>query len=437
MLNFNSTARTAGARAAARATTRSAQILAGVTALAAAFALTACAGGSLDAAGAAGGTSDSSGSGGKLRVVTTTTQLTDFANEIGARDIVLHGLMQPGSSAHHFDPSPADLLALAQADVLVTNGLGLEPFLDSAIEASGFQGEIVTASDGIDLDEAAHVSEEMAAAGGEHAEHSDEDTAEHTDEDTAEHTAEHTDDQAASAHEDQDAHDGHDHGPINPHIWTSVRNSQGMVAEIAAGLEAADPAHALSYEDRAAHYVDELTALDEWAATQFKRVPEAKRVLVTGHDSLSYYLHDYDIAFAGAILPSFEDNAEPSATEIDALVARIKAQGVPAIFVESSMSPKLARTIAREAGVRVIDAESLYADALGAQGSGASTYLHATAHNTRVLLEAWGFDPDPLPTELAPQAAKAPRAEGAETPGAAPGAQQTAEPERAPYGARA
>ena len=120
-------------------------------------------------------------------------------------------------------------------------------------------------------------------------------------------------------------------------------------------------------------------------------------MLVTGHDSLSYYLHDYDIAFAGSILPSFEDNAEPSATEIDALVARIKQLGVPAIFVESSMSPKLARTIAREAGVQVIDAESLYADALGPAGSGADTYLDATAHNTRVILEAWGVDPDPLP----------------------------------------
>lgn len=338
--------------------------------------------------------SNAAGDHAQLRVVATTTQLADFASEVGDGDIELHSLMAPGASAHHFDPSPADLLALAQADVLVTNGLGLEPFLDSAIEASGFRGEIVTASDGIDLDEAAHISGDMG--GGD--DHADDHANEHDEHDE---------------HDDHDDHDGHDHGPVNPHIWTSPRQAQGMVAEVARGLAAADEAHASDYERRAASYNARLQALDAWAAAQFARVPEVDRVLVTGHDSLSYYLHDYDIAFAGSILPSFEDNAEPSATEIDALVARIKELGVPAIFVESSMSPKLARTIAREAGVRVIDAESLYADALGPAGSGADTYLDATAHNTRVILEAWGVDPDPLPETAQSPAANSPDAAAA------------------------
>lgn len=338
---------------------------------------------------------------GQLRVVATTTQLADFASEVGEGDIELHSLMSPGASAHHFDPSPADLLALAQADVLVTNGLGLETFLDSAIEASGFRGEIVTASDGIDLEEAAHISEHMggdAHADAHDGEHADEHAghAGHADE-HAGHADEHEHAGHANEHADEGSHDGHDHGPVNPHIWTSLRQAEGMVAEVARGLAAADETHASDYERRAESYIERLQALDAWAAAQFARVPDADRVLVTGHDSLSYYLHDYDIAFAGSILPSFEDNAEPSATDIDALVARITQLGVPAIFVESSMSPKLARTIAREAGVRVVDAESLYADALGPTGSGADTYLDATAHNTRVILEAWGVDPDPMP----------------------------------------
>ncbi|KIP51491.1 metal ABC transporter substrate-binding protein, partial [Leucobacter komagatae] len=98
-------------------------------------------------------------------------------------------------------------------------------------------------------------------------------------------------------------------------------------------------------------------------------------------------------------MPSFEDNAEPSAADLDALTARIKERGVRA-FVESSMSPKLARTIAREAGVTVVDSESLYADSLGVEGSGAETYVDATIHNTRVILEAWGEPVGPLPAEL-------------------------------------
>ena len=350
--------------------------------LAAAFALSACT--------TPGGDPSQAASTGQLRVVATTTQLADFAGVIGDGDIELHRLMQPGASAHHFDPSPADLLALAQADVLLTNGLGLEPFLDSAIEASGFRGEIVTASDGIDLEAAEHVSEEM---GGGH-DHGDAEPAADTHEPADAH-------ESADTHESADDHDGHDHGPINPHIWTSARQAQGMVAEVSRGLSAADSVRASDYELRAANYIERLQHLDDWATAQFARVPDASRVLVTGHDSLSYYLHDYDIAFAGAILPSFEDNAEPSATDIDALVARIKQLEVPAIFVESSMSPKLARTIARESGARVIDADALYADALGPIGSGADTYIDATVNNTRVMLEAWGFDPDPLPAGIA------------------------------------
>lgn len=330
-----------------------------VLGLAATFGLSACATPVEEATGA-----DTAGA---VRVVTTTTQLTDFAAEIGGSDIELQGLLRPGSSAHHFDPTPADLLALGQADVLVVNGVELESFIDSAIEASGFDGEIITASDGVDLEELGH---------GEESSHDGHD------------------------HEEQ-GHDGHDHGPVNPHIWTSPSQARGMAAEVASGLEKADPAHAEDFKRRAADYDARLAALDAWLATQFERVPEAQRVLVTGHDSLSYFLADYDIAFAGAILPSFEDNAEPSASEIDALINRIKEAGVTAIFVESSMSPKLARTIARESGAQVIDAESLFADALGGPGSGAETYIDATAHNARVILEAWGFDPDPLPQEIA------------------------------------
>lgn len=348
------------------------RILAGLAlAAGAALTLSAC------STGAAGDTHE-----GALRVVATTTQLTDFAGEVGGDDIKLTGLLPAGGSAHHFDPTPADLLALSEADVLIVNGAGLEAFIDDAIDASGFDGKLITASDGIDLAEAEEISGE--GSGGEGAEH------DHAEDGHSE---------ADEADEAGDEHD-HDHGPVNPHLWTSPRNAAGMVETIATGLAAADPAHAADFEQRAADYANQLTELDTWIAAQFAAIPEADRVLVSGHDSLRYYLHDYDIAFAGSLLPSFEDNAEPSAADIDALVAAIKEQGVRAVFVESSMSPKLARTIAKEAGVEVVDAESLYADSLGAPGSGADTYVTATINNTRVILEAWGATPAELPATL-------------------------------------
>lgn len=317
-----------------------------------------------------------------LKVVATTTQLADFVAEVGGDDVALTGLLTAGSSAHHFDPTPADLLALGQADVLVVNGAGLETFIDSAVEASGFEGTVIDASHGIDEAEAKQITaEDEDSAHEEHADH-DHDAADHGD-----------------AHADED-HAGHDHGDINPHIWTAPRFAEGMVTEVASGLAKADPAHAADFTERADAYVAQLQELDTWIAAQFERVPEADRVIVSGHNSLGYYLHDYGIEFAGAILPSFEDNAEPSAADIDALVQNIRERGVKAVFVESSMSPKLAQTIAQEAGVKVVDAESLYADSLGVSGSGADTYIDATIHNTRLILESWGVTPGELPATL-------------------------------------
>lgn len=375
-----------------------------------------------------------------LNVVTSTTQLADFAQQIGGDGISLTSLLAPGASAHHFDPSPKELVALSQADVLILNGAELEGFVDSAIEASGFSGTLITAADGLDLEEAKEITaegEEEAKTGkptsehdrehGHDADHAGHDHAEadhdHAEDghdhagktaaEHAEHAAEKAEDHADHADHDHGAadehaadehvggdHADHDHGDVNPHLWTSPRYAAGMAEEVARGLAQADPEHAAEYRERAAAYGAQLAELDAWVAEQFQRVPAEDRVLVSGHDSLRYYLHDYGIAYAGAIMPSFEDNAEPSAAELDALAERIRERGVRAIFVESSMSPKLARTIAREAGVTVVDGEALYADSLGAAGSGAETYVDATVHNTRVILEAWGEPVGPLPSGL-------------------------------------
>ncbi|KAM9862212.1 metal ABC transporter substrate-binding protein [Leucobacter sp. BZR 635] len=401
-----------------------------IPALAALLALSACS--------PAAETAPGSGAG-ELNVVTSTTQLADFAQQIGGDDISLTSLLAAGASAHHFDPSPRELVALSQADVLIVNGAELEGFIDSAIEASGFTGTLVTAADGIDLAEAKEITaegEDEAATGtpgtdahgtdahGTDAESGHEHGAETHAEDSheghdhaSEPHADEADDHAGHDHGDHAGHDhdhdhgdhgdqgdhadhDHDHGDVNPHLWTSPRYASLMAAEVARGLAAADPEHADDYRERAAAYEAQLAELDSWVAEQFERVPAEQRVLVSGHDSLRYYLHDYGISYAGAIMPSFEDNAEPSAAELDELTARIKERGVRAIFVESSMSPKLARTIAREAGVTVVDGEALYADSLGPADGAAATYVGATVHNTRVILEAWGADVSELPATL-------------------------------------
>lgn len=314
-----------------------------------------------------------------INVVATTTQVQDFVKEIGGDSVQLTGLLKPGASAHHFDPSPADLAALKEADALVINGAGLEEFLDSAIESSGFDGEIIDAATGVEIDgeTAAQLAEESAH----------------------EHEHDHGEDDPSEEDHAEDEHD-HDHSQdaVNPHLWTSPENAQGMVDAIAAGLKKVDPDHAESYTENAKAYSEKLSELNEWISQQMSQVPEDQRKFTSQHDALHYYLDAYDIDFVGSVIPSFEDNAEPSSQEIDELVQKIKDQKVTAIFVESSVSPKLADTVAKESGAKVIDTP-IYADSLDTEGV-ADNYIGATIANTKTLIEAWGLTPESVPSSL-------------------------------------
>jgi len=307
-----------------------------------------------------------------FHVVTTTTQVTDFTRNIVGDSSVVHPLLQANQSAHSFDPSAKDLFELSAADVLVISGADLEPWVDDALTASNFNGKIIDASTGIRLlqsgeteDEHDHAAEEAAAEGG-----------------------------AADEH-------AHVHAEGDPHIWTSPKNAELMVRNIAEGLVVADPENASTYTANAEAYVGQLAVLDDWVAENIDQVPFVERLLVTNHDAFTYFVSEYGITFVGSIIPEFDDNAEPSAADIDVLVEEILQTGVRAIFAESSISPKLAEAVAGQANIEVFAGEdSLYSDTLGATGSGAETYISATIHNVRLLAQAWGVTPLPVPEEI-------------------------------------
>jgi zinc/manganese transport system substrate-binding protein/manganese/iron transport system substrate-binding protein len=310
---------------------------------------------------------------GALKVVATTTQVSDFTQQIGGDEISLTTLLTPGSSAHAFDPTPADMIALGEADVLVINGMDLETFLDAAIETSGFSGTVVDASEHL-------TSEGLVGEANEETPVKEED------------------------HADEEGHvDEHDHAHAdgNPHIWTSPVLAAEMVHSIAEGLADVDPERADIFESNAEAYELQLAALNEWILENMAQVPESERLFVSGHNGLEYYLDEYGITYIGSVLPSFEDNAEPSVTEINQLVADMKASGVKAIFVESSINPKVAAIIAEQTGAELISDNVIYVDSLGASGTGAETYIDATIQNTQTLLNAWGYETTPLPAELA------------------------------------
>ncbi|OHV68242.1 manganese ABC transporter [Pseudofrankia sp. BMG5.36] len=274
---------------------------------------------------------------GRLRVVATTTQAGDFSRAIGGDLVEVTQLVKPNVDPHDYEPSPADLDAIATAGVLVTNGVGLEHWLDDAVSAAGFEGTRVVMADGVTL---------RTGTGGEAGEH-------------------------------------------DPHIWHDPRNAKIMVADVERGLARADPAHAGTYQANLATYSASLDALDRRQAAAFATIPPERRLLVTNHDAFGYYTARYGITYVGSIIPSFDTSAELSGRAIQEIVAKIRATGVRAVFSESSLPPKTAETIGREAGVTVVAGEdSLYADSLGPVGSAGETYLKAEQHNTDVIIGA-------------------------------------------------
>ena len=322
------------------------------------------------------------------QVVATTTQLGDIAREIAGDAAAVTQLLQPGQSAHGFDPTPQALQALAAADVLVVNGAGLEAWLDDTIAASGFDATVVDVSDHVHL----HVEGDDPAHAHEHAAH--------------DHDAEHAEAQAgedAGLGEASGDDHAHDHGGVDPHLWTDPHNAIHMAEAVGTALAAADPEHADEYGQRTSDYLDRLHALDEWIHASVDQVPEPERLLVTSHDTFSYFAEAYGITTVGAVMPAFDDNAEPSAAEMDALIAQIRATGARAVFAESSIDARLAETIARDAGVRVFAGDdALYADSLGAPGSAGDTYIGSHIHNVSRIVESWGATPLPVPDALVP-----------------------------------
>jgi zinc/manganese transport system substrate-binding protein/manganese/iron transport system substrate-binding protein len=295
-------------------------------------------GNSGDTAGASPGNSARAGP--KLKVVATTTQVADFARNIGGDRIELTQLLKPNVDPHDYEASPADVAAIAEADVVIENGVGLEKFLQPAISSAGFDGTVIDTSKGVSIHEGNGTDEEKEG---------------------------------------------------DPHIWHDPRNAKIMARDIADGLGAKDAAHKSLFEQNYTAYAAKLDVLDTKIQGQINALPADQRKLVTNHDAFGYYVARYGLQFVGSIIPSFDTSAELSAKDLSDLVAKIKATGVKAIFSESSLPPKTADTVGREAGVKVVEGESaLYGDTLGPAGSDGATYLQMEEHNTTTIVSALG-----------------------------------------------
>jgi ABC-type Zn uptake system ZnuABC Zn-binding protein ZnuA len=277
------------------------------------------------------------GTGGRIHVVTTTTQLTDFARNVGGDHVEVYGVLKVNVDPHDYDPSPADLQAIARADVIVKNGVDLEAWFARTIEAANPDALVIDASAGVTL-------------------------------------------RAVEA-------DGRGGDPeADPHIWQDPRNAKIMVANIETAFERVDPGAADAFASARRAYGARLDELDREIEQQIGTITDKR--LVTNHDAFRYYVDRYGLEFVGSIIPSFDSSAEMSVAEREDLVAKIRAQHVKAVFSETSLPAKTAEAIAQEAGVRVVHGEdSLYGDTLGPDGSDGATYLDVMRHNTRVIVD--------------------------------------------------
>lgn len=302
-----------------------------------------------------------------LRVVATTSILGDFVQNVGGERVSVKVLLPPGTDPHTFSPAPSDAQAVADAQVLVENGLGLEAWLEELTANAGGERTTITASGGLTT---LHSHEE----GGEHADdHSAEASGEHADDHSAEASGEHADEH------------GHGEGG-DPHMWLNVQHAIGYVQAIRDGLKRADPAGANTYDANAAAYIKQLEQLDAEIVQAAEGIPEAQRKLITNHDTFGYFGQRYGFTIVGSVFEGTSTEQEPSAQQIAALVEQIRAENVRAVFTENTVNPRLAQQLADEANIKVVS--TLYTDALGASGSDGDTYLKMMRFNIKEISAA-------------------------------------------------
>lgn len=267
----------------------------------------------------------------KARVVTTFSILAEITREIGGDDIQLTNLVGADADAHVFEPAPAQVRAVLEADLVIANGLGFEPWLERLLANGEARGTRIDASKGV-------VPMTVLE---------------------------------------------HDQRLVDPHAWQSLGNAEIYARNITQALVQLVPARAAAFEARRDSWLGRLGALRQSIAPRLMALPPERRRVLTSHDAFGYFAQEWRLQFLAA--QGVSDAAEPSAAEVAGLIRQLRAEGVRAIFVENIRDARLVKQIAEEAGARV--GGTLYSDALAAEGP-ASTYLGMYRQNVERLLQA-------------------------------------------------
>lgn len=277
----------------------------------------------------------------KLNVVATFSILGDFARNVGGDRVNVTTLVGPNGDTHVYTPSPADARTIANAQVVIVNGLGLEGWLPRLIGSASRKDKVrtVVATKGI---------------------------------------------KPLTVADDRHGH-SHDHDTdADPHAWQSVANAKIYVANIRDGLIAADPAGADAYKTNADAYLAQLDALDREVRAAIATIPPERRKVISSHSAFGYFADAYGVAFVAP--QGVSTDTEPSARDVAAIITQVKKQKIPAIFLENISDPRLMRRIAAETGAKI--GETLYSDSLTEENGAAPTYIAMVRHNIKALTSA-------------------------------------------------
>jgi zinc/manganese transport system substrate-binding protein len=269
----------------------------------------------------------------KIPVLASFSILGDLVQVVGRDRVALTTLVGPDEDAHVFESKASDAKNLLQTRLLVTNGLGFEPWAQKLVKSAGYKGQTVVASQG--------VKPRKMPAG-----------------------------------------KGHDHADTDPHAWQDPTNVMLYVRNIAAALSKLDPEGKSSYQANSEAYVKELQAMDADTKTQIAAIPADKRKVITSHDAFGYLGARYGIQFLAP--QGASTGSEASAKEVAQLIRQIQKEKIKAVFVENMSNPKLLAQLSKDAGVTV--GPALYVDALSKAGGPADSYLKLVRNNVTQLV---------------------------------------------------
>ena len=272
-----------------------------------------------------------------VRVVTTTGMIADIARNVGGTRVQVRALMGPGVDPHLYKASEGDVRKLSSADVIFYNGLHLEAKLGEVLARMRELRAAVAVSDAIDHDRLLAPAEFA--------------------------------------------------GAYDPHIWFDVSFWMQATERVRETLSVIDSAHAAEYWANAERYLGELRALEAYIRAQAARVPPERRVVITAHDAFNYFGRAYGFEVRG--LQGISTATEAGTADVQALAEFIAARRIPAIFVESSVSPRAIEAVRAAVRARGFDVQiggQLFSDALGTADRPEGTYVGMVRHNIDTIV---------------------------------------------------